>query len=60
TPVSWDNIENREVIGPKILTEMEQIKMIHERLKEEEDRQKSYVDLKWVDRKFELGEVFLR
>ncbi|KAH9331251.1 hypothetical protein KI387_003359, partial [Taxus chinensis] len=57
TPISWDNIEDREVIGPEILTEMEQqVKMIRECLKEAADRQKSYADLKWVDRKFELGE----
>ncbi|KAH9301929.1 hypothetical protein KI387_013512, partial [Taxus chinensis] len=46
TPVIWDNIEDREVIGPDILTEMEQqVKMIHECLKEAPDRQKSYADL---------------
>ncbi|KAH9287499.1 hypothetical protein KI387_031616, partial [Taxus chinensis] len=62
TPVSWDNIEDREVIGPEILMEMEQqVKLIREHLKEAEDRQKSYNDLKRVDRKFELREkVFLR
>ncbi|KAH9296564.1 hypothetical protein KI387_040152, partial [Taxus chinensis] len=59
TPVSWDSIEDREVIGPEILTEMEQqVKLIRECLKEAADRQKSYADLKRVDRKFELGEKF--
>ncbi|KAH9293018.1 hypothetical protein KI387_041778, partial [Taxus chinensis] len=57
TPISWDSIEDREVIGPEILMEMEQeVKMIRECLKEAVDRKKSYVDLKRVDRKFELGE----
>ncbi|KAH9319415.1 hypothetical protein KI387_021184 [Taxus chinensis] len=62
TPVSWDIIEDREVIGPEILTEMEQqIKMIREHLKEAANRKKSYVDLKLVDRNYKLGEkVFLR
>ncbi|KAH9311968.1 hypothetical protein KI387_027003, partial [Taxus chinensis] len=62
TPVSWDSIEDREVIGPEILTEMEQqVKLIRECLEEVADRQQSYTDLKRVDRKFKLGEkVFLR
>ncbi|KAH9308606.1 hypothetical protein KI387_036517, partial [Taxus chinensis] len=62
TPISWDSIEDREVIKPEILTEMEQqVKMIRECLKEATDRKKSYADLKQVDRKFELGEkVFLQ
>ena len=62
TPVSWDSIKDREVIGPKILMEMEQqVKMIRERLKEATYRQKSYIELKRVDKKFELGEkVFHR
>ncbi|KAH9299675.1 hypothetical protein KI387_031357, partial [Taxus chinensis] len=52
TPVSWDSIEDRVVIGPEILTEMEQqVKLIRERLKEAADRQKSYADLKRVDQK---------
>ncbi|KAH9296204.1 hypothetical protein KI387_039792, partial [Taxus chinensis] len=39
----------------------QQVKMIHEHLKEVADRKKSYADLKRVDRKFELGEkLFLR
>ncbi|KAH9294374.1 hypothetical protein KI387_040428, partial [Taxus chinensis] len=62
TPVSWDNIEDREVIGLEILMEMEQqIKMIWEHLKEAANRQKSYANLKRVDRNYKLGEkVFLR
>ncbi|KAH9303245.1 hypothetical protein KI387_014828, partial [Taxus chinensis] len=47
TPISWDSIEDRVVIGPEILTEMEQqVKMIRERLKEVADRQKRYDELK--------------
>ncbi|KAH9294611.1 hypothetical protein KI387_038199, partial [Taxus chinensis] len=39
----------------------QQVKLIRERLKEAADRQKSYADLKRIDRRFELGEkVFLR
>ena len=42
TQVSWDNIEEKEVIGPDILIEMEQqVKMIREHLKEASDRKKS-------------------
>ncbi|KAH9324265.1 hypothetical protein KI387_004443, partial [Taxus chinensis] len=38
TPVSWDSVEDRVVIRPEILTEMEQqVKLIRERLKEAAD-----------------------
>ncbi|KAH9318175.1 hypothetical protein KI387_019944, partial [Taxus chinensis] len=62
THVSWDKIEDREIIGLEILIEMEQqVKMICEHLKEAADRKKNYADLKRVDRKYELGEkVFLQ
>ncbi|KAH9310002.1 hypothetical protein KI387_037913, partial [Taxus chinensis] len=55
TLVSWDNMEDRDVISAEILTEMEQqVKLICERLKETADRKKSYANLKRGDRKFKL------
>jgi hypothetical protein len=45
TPLSWDRIEDRVLVGLKVIQEMEeQMKMIKGILKEAQDRQKSYVD----------------
>eukprot|EP00253_Pinus_taeda_P032280 PITA_32280 len=61
TPLSWDRIENRVIVGPKLIQEMEeQVKQIRQRLKEAQDRQKSYVDAHRTDRKYEVGnQVFI-
>ena len=45
TPVSWNRIEDRVIVGPEMLREMkEQVIQIRQRLKEANDRQKSYAD----------------
>jgi hypothetical protein len=49
-------------VGPKAIQEMEDtMKTIRQRIKEVQDRQKSYVDAHRVDRSYEVGDqVFLQ
>jgi hypothetical protein len=45
TPVSWDNLADRAMVGKKLLREMEEkIMKIKQNLKAFQDMQKSYVD----------------
>jgi hypothetical protein len=45
TPVSWDNLTNRAVVGPNLLREMEEKMLkIKQNLKVAQDKQKIYVD----------------
>jgi hypothetical protein len=62
TPVSWDNLADRAVIGLDLLKEMEdQMIKIKENLKDVEDRQKSYADSNRTHREFKVGDhVFLK
>jgi len=62
TPLSWDRLEDRVMLGPEMLQEMEeQMATIKQRLKEARDRQKSYADTKRIDRNFQEGsQVFIR
>ena len=51
TPLSWDRLEDRIIVGPDLIQEMEdQVKLIRQRLKEAQDRQKSYADTHRTDR----------
>ena len=61
TPLSWDRLEDRVLVGPEAIQEMEeQMKTIRQRIKEAQDRQKSYADAHQVDRSYEVGDrVFL-
>jgi hypothetical protein len=61
-PLSWDRLEDRVLVGPEVIQEMEeQMKTIRQRIKEVQDRQKSYVDAHRVDRSYEVGDrVFLQ
>jgi hypothetical protein len=44
-PLSWDRLEDRVLVGPEAIQEMEeQMKTIRKRIKEAQDRHKSYVD----------------
>jgi hypothetical protein len=39
-PLSWDRLEDRVLVGPEVIQEMEeQMKMIRQRIKEVQDRQ---------------------
>jgi hypothetical protein len=41
TPLSWDQLEDRVLVGPEVIQEMEdQMKTIRQRIKEAQDRQK--------------------
>ena len=62
TPLSWDHLEDRVLIGPELIQEMEeQMTTIRARLKEAQDRQKSYADAHRIDRSYEVGDkLFLR
>ena len=60
-PLSWDCLEDRVLVGPEAIQEMkEKMKTIRQRIKEAQDRQKSYVDAHRIDRNYEVGDrVFL-
>jgi hypothetical protein len=49
-PLSWDRLEDRVIVGPELIHEMEeQVFQIRQRLKEAQDRQKSYADAHRTD-----------
>jgi hypothetical protein len=57
TPVSWDNLVDREVVGPKLLRKMEEKMLkIKQNLKVAQDKKKIYVDKGRTDREFKVGD----
>ena len=62
TPLCWSELGESKVLGPQLLRETEeQVKIIHARLKQAFDRQKSYADLKRRDVQHSVGDkVFLK
>ena len=57
TPLSWDRLEDRVTVGPELIQEMEeQVIQIRQRLKEAQDRQKSYADAHMTDQSYEVGD----
>jgi hypothetical protein len=57
TPMRWDQLEDRVLVGPEAIQEMEeQTKMIIQRIKEAQDQQKSYVDAHRIDHNYEVGD----
>ena len=60
--MSLDRLEDRILVGPKLIQEMEEhMTTIRAWLKEAHDRQKSYADARRIDRSYEVGDkVFLR
>jgi hypothetical protein len=62
TPVSWDNVDDRTVVGLEFLKEMEdQMIKIKQNLKVAQDRQKHYANKKRTHREFKVGDhVFLK
>ena len=60
THVSWNRIEDKIIIGPDMLKEMEeQVIQIFQKLKKANDRQKSYANAKRILREFSVGEKVL-
>jgi hypothetical protein len=59
--LSWDRLEDRVTVGPELIQEMEEhVIQIRKRLKEAQDRQKSYADAHRTDRSYEVGDqVFI-
>ena len=62
TPVCWDEVGERKLVGPEIVQmTCDKVKVIREGLKIAQDRQKSYVNNRRRDLEFEVGDmVFLR
>ena len=62
TSMCWTKLSEKKVIGPDLIQETEEkVKMIRERLKIANDRQKLYADMKRKDIRYEIGEkVFLK
>ena len=60
TPLSWDRLEDRVLVGPEAIQEMEeQMKTIRQRIKEAQDRQKSYSYVHSFDHSYEVGSSLL-
>ncbi|KAL4018231.1 hypothetical protein IC575_021821 [Cucumis melo] len=62
TPVCWNEVGERKLVGPELVQVMsDNIKLIRENLKIAQDRMKSYADKRRRDLKFQIGEqVFLK
>ena len=62
TPLCWTELSEKKVIGLDLIQETEEkVKIIRERLKVANDRQKSYADMKRKYLRYEIGEkVFLK
>ena len=62
SPICWDDMGERKLLGPDLVqVTTEKIRLIQERLKTSQSRQKSYVDNKRRKLEFQLGDhVFLK
>jgi len=62
SPLCWDDIGDRRLLGPEIITQtVKKVKIIRERLKAAQDRQKKWADLDRRPLEFEIGDkVFLK
>jgi len=58
SPIGWFKVDEAAVSGPDSLFEaMEKVKLIRERLKTVQSRQKSYADVRRRDLEFEVGDL---
>ena len=62
SPLCWDQASDVQDLGPEILqSTIDDVRVIRERLKAAQDRQKSYADVRRRPLEFEVGDrVFLR
>ena len=60
--MSWDEVGDRQLFGPDLIKESEQkVKLIRDRLKVAQSRQKSYADSKRKETVYEVGDrAYLR
>ena len=57
TPLMWDEVGDRQLFGPDLIKESEEkVKLIHDRLKITQSRQKSYADSKRKEVTYEIGD----
>jgi hypothetical protein len=62
TPLMWDEVRDRQLFGPNLIKESEEkVKLIRDRLKVAQSRQKSYADSKCKEVVYEIGDrAYLR
>ena len=62
SPSCWLDNKDPVIVGPELIEEtVKQVELIQKRMKEAQDRQKSYADLKRRSLEFQEGEsVFLK
>ena len=59
TPISWDNLTDRLMIGLEMVQEMKNmVRKVQQNLKESQDRQKSYANQKIRHLEFQVGDHF--
>ena len=57
TPVCWDEVGERRLIGPELVQiTLDKIQIVRDRLKIARDRQKSYADKRRRDLQFNVGD----
>jgi hypothetical protein len=55
-PLSWDRLEDRVQVGPEAIPELEdQMQTLRQRIKEAQDCQKSYDDVRRVDHSYDVA-----
>ena len=58
TPVCWDEVGERKLVGPEIVqVTCDKVKVIRDRLKITQDRQKIYANNRRRDLEFEVGDM---
>ena len=62
TPLCWDDADEKKLLDPELMMKTaDKVKVIREKIKTAQDRQKSYADTRRKDLEFEVGDmVFLK
>ena len=62
SPICWEEVRDKKILGPDIIQEtIDKIKLIKERMKAAQSRQKAYADKHRISLKFLVGDkVFLK